>query len=85
LSGFQANGLITYLHEGAKSIVVYPMEVERTLTEGSQSSQHLWDPERKAVRLQRGREFFVSERRREECVKHAEGLLQTAIEGTVNH
>ena len=79
LAGFQANGLITYLHEGAKSIVIYPMAVELTLAEGFQSSQHLLEPERKEARLQRGREFFSSESRREECIKHAEGILQTAI------
>lgn len=79
LAGFQANGLITYLHEGAKSIVVYPMAVELTLAEGYESSRHLQEPERKAARLQRGREFYESESRREECIKHAEGLLQTAI------
>jgi len=79
LSGFKANGLITYLHEGAKSIVIYPIAIETSLAVAFQSSQHLLTPERKSARLQRGREFHENESRREECIKHAEGLLQAAI------
>lgn len=80
LSGFQANGLITYIHdERVKSIVIYPVQIELTLAEGFQSSQHLQSPERKAARLQRGREFYENESRREECIKHAEDLLNAAI------
>lgn len=79
LSGFQANALISYLHEGPKSIIVYPMAIETTLAQGFQNSQHLMTPERKAARLQRGREFFASEYRRKECIKHAEDLLLAAI------
>lgn len=82
LSGFQANGLITYMHEGVKSIVIYPMEIETSLALAFQSSQHLLAPDRKAARLQRGGEFHENESRREECIKHAEGLLNAAILGT---
>jgi hypothetical protein len=79
LAGFQANGLITYMHEGAKSIVIYPMAIETSLAEAFQFSQHLLTPERRAARLQRGREFHENESRREECIKHAENLLNSAI------
>ena len=81
LAGFKANGLITYLQDGAKSIVIYPVAIETSLAEAFQSSQHLLTPERRAARLQRGREFHANENRREECIKHAEGLLHAAILG----
>jgi hypothetical protein len=79
LSGYQANGLITYMDEGVKSIVIYPMAIETALAEAFKSSQHLLTPERKAARLKRGREFCENKGRREECINHAEDLLNTAI------
>jgi hypothetical protein len=82
LAGFKANALITYLQDGVKSIVIYPMVIETALAEAFKSSQHMLTPERKAARLQRGREFYENESRREECVEHAEGLLNAAISAT---
>lgn len=79
LAGFKANALITYVQDGVKSIVVYPMAIETTLAEAFQSSQHLLTPERQAARLQRGREFCENDSRRAECIKHAEDLLNAAI------
>lgn len=79
LSGYQANGLITYMDEGVKSIVIYPMAIETSLALAFQSSQHLLTPERHSARLQRGREFYENESRREECIQHAEDLLNAAI------
>ena len=57
----------------------YPMEMKSTLAEAFQSSPHLFTPERKAARLQRGREFHENESRREECINHAEDLINAAI------
>jgi hypothetical protein len=57
----------------------YPMEIESTLAEAFQYSPHLFSPERKVARLQRGSEFHENESRREECIKLAEDLLNTAI------
>ncbi len=82
LAGFKANALITYLQDGVKSIVVYPMAIETALAEDLKSSQPLLTPERKAARLLRGLEFHQNESRREACIQHAEGLLKTAISAT---
>ena len=82
LSGYQANGLITYMDEGVKSIVIYPMAIETSLALAFQSSQHLLTPERHSARLQLGREFYENESRREECIQHAEDLLNAAIAQT---
>ena len=79
LSGFQANGLITYIDEGVKNIIIYPLEIESTLTQGYQGSKHLFTPERAEARKERGKEFFANESRREDSIKHAEDLLDAVI------
>jgi hypothetical protein len=82
LSGYQANGLITFKDKGVKSILIYPMAIETALAEAFQSSQHLLTPERQGARLQRMREFLENESRREECIQHAEGRLNAAFSAT---
>lgn len=79
LRGYLANALITYLHEGAKFITIYPLEVEARLSAAFETCVDLLCLERKAERMERGRAFFANEARRNELIQNAESLLAAAL------
>jgi hypothetical protein len=79
LEGFRVNGLISFINDGVKVQTIYPLEVEETLSHGLRDSQHLLTPERRAARLERGREFMTSEDGRRECIHRAESDLEAVM------
>lgn len=79
LRGFQLNGVINYINQGAKFLEVYPLNVEAAASAGFAEVPHLFCAEPSVVRLQRGARFFEDENQRSATIAWAEEVLAQAI------
>jgi len=79
LEGFQFNALISYMDEGAKHIVIFPMEVFRRLSDSLRGSEGFFEPDRIQARRRLGFDFHSRPDRRHEVIASAESELQKAL------
>lgn len=79
LQGWQANGVISFLNQGAKALVIYPMAANLAVSDSLQQNAERFDEERKNQRLEKGRPFHSDGVHRQRIVEDTEAYFLSRL------